>query len=71
MNLNRFPSNVNPGTPISLIKHPSANWIRLSFGSKDKCLSSAWGGSFDNAAVAYACAVGPGAQRSTLEQNKQ
>lgn len=32
---------------------------------------AAWGGSFDDSAVAYACAVGSGAQASTLETDKQ
>lgn len=66
-----FPASVNPGTTISIVNHPSNNWHRFSFGEKSKCLSAAWGGNFDNSAVAYACAVGPNAQRSTLETSKQ
>ncbi|KAK4700072.1 hypothetical protein P7C70_g6182, partial [Phenoliferia sp. Uapishka_3] len=66
-----FPAKVNPGTEIRITPHQHANWIRLSFGTKNKCLSSAWGGTYDNAAVAYVCAVGSSGQDTTLEQTKQ
>ncbi|KAL8293037.1 hypothetical protein RQP46_000731 [Phenoliferia psychrophenolica] len=60
-----------PVNSIEITPHQHAQWIRLGFGTKNKCLSSAWGGSYDNAAVAYVCASGSDAQKTTLEQTKQ
>lgn len=55
------------GTPIRLTQHGSStNWLKLALGmGKTKCLSSQWGGSGDNAAVAYECG------HKGLEETKQ
>lgn len=55
-------------TPYSDRKVP---WIRLHFGNKNKCLSSAWGGVDNDSAVAYVCASGQNSQTTTLERTKQ
>ncbi|KAM0755663.1 hypothetical protein T439DRAFT_375985 [Meredithblackwellia eburnea MCA 4105] len=63
------------GSPFSLTHYGgSTSWVRLSAGSKNKCMSSQWGGSYDHAAVMYACAVSRGgatAKGNTLEPTKQ
>ncbi|ORY88397.1 hypothetical protein BCR35DRAFT_312902 [Leucosporidium creatinivorum] len=46
-------------------------WHRFNFGKKNKCLSSAWGGSDNDSAVAYVCASGSNAKKTTLERTKQ
>ncbi|GAA6033544.1 hypothetical protein JCM8097_001447 [Rhodosporidiobolus ruineniae] len=56
---------------ITAYSNKNAPWHRLQFGAKNKCLSSAWGSSGNNAAVMYACASGKKAQKTTLEQTKQ
>lgn len=38
---------------------------------RNKCLSSAWGGNGNNAAVMYVCASGSHAKKTTLEKTKQ
>lgn len=44
-----FPTRTNAGTPINIAAHgKGAPWLRFEFGNKNKCLSSAWGGQFDN-----------------------
>ncbi|GAA5970909.1 hypothetical protein JCM21900_000567 [Sporobolomyces salmonicolor] len=69
-------NNIYPykkGTAASVTKYSNAKvpWHRFEFGDKNKCLSSAWGGSGNNAAVMYVCASGAGAQKTTLEKTKQ
>lgn len=61
------------GTPTTVQKHSNSKlpWHRFSMGKKNKCLSSAWGSSNNNAAVMYVCASGQGAQKTTLEKTKQ
>ncbi|KAK4047107.1 hypothetical protein OIO90_006309 [Microbotryomycetes sp. JL221] len=46
-------------------------WMRFHFGAKNKCLSSAWGGVDNDSAVAYVCATGSKAKKTTLERTKQ
>ncbi|KAK4049290.1 hypothetical protein OIV83_004227 [Microbotryomycetes sp. JL201] len=46
-------------------------WSRFHFGSKNKCLSSAWGGVDNDSAVAYVCASGQKSKKTTLERTKQ
>ncbi|GAA6062512.1 hypothetical protein JCM10212_001562, partial [Sporobolomyces blumeae] len=60
-------------TPSRVTKHSNRNlpWHRLAFGRKNKCLSSAWGSTSNNAAVMYVCASGQNAQQTTLEKTKQ
>ncbi|GAA5930247.1 hypothetical protein JCM10213_001040 [Rhodosporidiobolus nylandii] len=56
---------------ITRYSNKKVPWHRLEYGSKNKCLSSAWGSSGNNAAVMYVCASGSGAQKTTLEKTKQ
>ena len=62
-------------TAVTLIKYGSSvSWVRMAFGSKDKCMSAQWGDGGDAAAVMYACQVGAGGSTtsgSTLEPTKQ
>ncbi|GAA6017422.1 hypothetical protein JCM10207_005628 [Rhodosporidiobolus poonsookiae] len=57
---------------VTHYSNKNAPWHRFQFGSKNKCLSSAWGsGGGNNAAVMYVCADGKTAQKTTLEKTKQ
>ncbi|GAA5867162.1 hypothetical protein JCM8547_006259 [Rhodosporidiobolus lusitaniae] len=56
---------------VTTYANKAAPWHRLNFGSKKKCISSAWGTGGNNAAVMYACASGKGATKTTLEKAKQ
>ncbi|GAA5839956.1 hypothetical protein JCM9279_005220 [Rhodotorula babjevae] len=62
-------------TPAAVQNHSNAKvpWHRLQFGTKNKCLSSAWvsGKTQNSEAVMYVCASGSGAQKTTLEKTKQ
>ncbi|GAA5897716.1 hypothetical protein JCM5296_000861 [Sporobolomyces johnsonii] len=69
-------NNIYPykeGTAASVTKYSNSKvpWHRFEFGEKNKCLSSAWGGTGNNAAVMYVCASGADAQKTTLEKTKQ
>ncbi|KAJ8291589.1 hypothetical protein OF846_005251 [Rhodotorula toruloides] len=69
-------NNIYPGkkgTVGSVTAYPNNGvaWHRLEFGPKNKCLSSAWGGNGNNAAVMYVCASGKGSEKTTLEKTKQ
>ncbi|GAA5997472.1 uncharacterized protein JCM10292_000872 [Rhodotorula paludigena] len=69
-----YPGKTNKGAAFTVAAHPDSKvaWHRLAVGGKNKCLSSAWGSSGNNAAVAYACAVGNQAKGTkTLEKTKQ
>ncbi|GAA5989870.1 hypothetical protein JCM5350_006595 [Sporobolomyces pararoseus] len=46
-------------------------WHLIKFGKKNKCLSSAWGSTNNNAGVMYVCASGKSGQKTTLEKTKQ
>ncbi|GEM11372.1 hypothetical protein Rt10032_c14g5389 [Rhodotorula toruloides] len=61
------------GTVASVTAYPNSGvaWHRLEFGPKNKCLSSAWGSTGNNAAVMYVCASGQGSHKTTLEKTKQ
>ncbi|KAK4696806.1 hypothetical protein P7C70_g8314, partial [Phenoliferia sp. Uapishka_3] len=58
-----------PGSVVELLHYGvSTAWVRL------QCLSSQWGGSYDHAAVMYACAVSKGGatvENNVLEPTKQ
>ncbi|TNY18721.1 hypothetical protein DMC30DRAFT_448571 [Rhodotorula diobovata] len=58
---------------VSAYSNSKVPWHRLQFGSKNKCLSSAWvsGKTQNSEAVMYVCASGKGAQKTTLEKTKQ
>ncbi|GAA5941327.1 uncharacterized protein JCM15063_006440 [Sporobolomyces koalae] len=60
-------------SPATIQRHANSKlpWHMMKFGKKNKCLSSAWGSSNNNAAVMYVCASGKGGQKSTLEKTKQ
>lgn len=70
-----YPSSVKPAKAAAVSITPYADrkvpWIRLHFGQKNKCLSSAWGGVDNDSAVAYVCASGAKAKKTTLERTKQ
>ncbi|GAA5902241.1 uncharacterized protein JCM6883_001343 [Sporobolomyces salmoneus] len=61
------------GTSAAISRHKNKKlpWHLLKIGKKNKCLSSAWGSSSNNAAVMYVCASGKGGQKTTLEKTKQ
>jgi hypothetical protein len=71
----KFPSLIprsGAGSPVTVIPHgggSSKPWYQLEAGN-NKCLSSAWGGSSNLAAVPYACIQSRGG-RNTLEPTKQ
>ncbi|GAA5884287.1 hypothetical protein JCM6882_002210 [Rhodosporidiobolus microsporus] len=60
-------------TKASVTRHTNKKvpWHRLQLGTKNKCLSSAWGSSGNNAGVMYVCASGANSKKTTLEKTKQ
>ncbi|GAA5837676.1 hypothetical protein JCM11251_002293 [Rhodosporidiobolus azoricus] len=60
-------------TKASISRHANSKvpWHRLQLGTKNKCLSSAWGSSGNNAGVMYVCASGQNSKKTTLERTKQ
>ncbi len=62
-------------TAVTLTAYGSSvSWVRMGFGTKNKCLSAQWGDTGDDNAVMYACQVGAGGSTtsgSTLEPTKQ
>ncbi|GAA5974617.1 hypothetical protein JCM11641_007026 [Rhodosporidiobolus odoratus] len=56
---------------VTAYSNKKVPWHRLGFGSKQKCLSSAWGSTGNNAAVMYVCASGADSKKTTLEKTKQ
>ncbi|GAA6006846.1 hypothetical protein JCM11491_003203 [Sporobolomyces phaffii] len=68
-----FPASKQQGTAAVISRHHNSKlpWHLAKFGNKNKCLSSAWGSSSNNAAVMYVCASGKSGQKTTLEKTKQ
>lgn len=69
-----YPASSSPAAKMSVSAYTPDRrvpWLRLHFGSKNKCLSSAWGGVDNDSAVAYVCASGSNAKKTTLERTKQ
>ncbi|GAA5982863.1 hypothetical protein JCM10908_006814 [Rhodotorula pacifica] len=66
-----YPSKKGTTAAITIHQDKGVAWHRIGFGPKNKCLSSAWGGSGNNAAVMYVCASGSNSKKTTLEKTKQ